>query len=166
MIRRPPRSTQSRSSAASDVYKRQLPSQPNGPHPPTRHAAHTTTFPQVTAPPPDLSGALDHPVIARCQLHKLRNVADKLPDHLAATVTKRMRAAYHARSAILAEAQLEALAKELDRTHPGAAGSLREGLSETLTVLRLGVSPTLTRTPRSTRTSPRRLSVPPVMMNP
>src|SRR5659263_618203 len=58
MIRRPPRSTQSRSSAASDVYKRQLPSQPNGPHPPTRHAAHTTTFPQVTAPPPDLSGAL------------------------------------------------------------------------------------------------------------
>jgi len=24
----------------------------------------------------------DHPVIARCQLHKLRNVADKLPDHL------------------------------------------------------------------------------------
>src|SRR5450830_592596 len=39
--------------------------------------------------------AFDHPVIARCQLHKLRNVADKLPDHLASTVTKRMRAAYH-----------------------------------------------------------------------
>jgi len=80
----------------------------------------------------------DHPVIARCQLHKLRNVADKLPDHLAATVTKRMRAAYRAQSAILAQAQLEALAKELERTHPGAAASLREGLSETLTVLRLG----------------------------
>src|SRR5665648_658341 len=92
----------------------------------------------------------DHPVIARCQLHKIRNVADKLPDHLAATVTKRMRAAYRAQSAILAEAQLEALAKELQRTHPGAAGSLREGLSETLTVLRLGVSPTLARTLRST----------------
>src|SRR5450756_742734 len=29
MIRRPPRSTQSRSSAASDVYKRQLPVPPN-----------------------------------------------------------------------------------------------------------------------------------------
>jgi putative transposase len=91
-----------------------------------------------------------HPVIARCQLHKIRNVADKLPDHLASTVTKRMRAAYHAESALLAEAQLEALAKELDRTHPGAAGSLREGLAETLTVLRLGVSPTLARTLRST----------------
>jgi putative transposase len=82
----------------------------------------------------------DHPVIARCQLHKLRNVADKLPDHLASTVTKRMRAAYHAESALAAEAQLEALAKELQRTHPGAAASLREGLAETLTVLRLGVT--------------------------
>jgi transposase-like protein len=92
----------------------------------------------------------EHPVIARCQLHKIRNVADKLPDHLAATVTKRMRAAYHGDSALVAQAQLEALAKELDRTHPGAAGSLREGLSETLTVLRLGVSPTLARTLRST----------------
>lgn len=92
----------------------------------------------------------DHPVIARCQLHKIRNVADKLPDRLAATVTKRMRQAYHADSALLAEAQLEALAKELERTHPGAAGSLREGLAETLTVLRLGVSPTLARTLRST----------------
>src|SRR5450830_488854 len=80
----------------------------------------------------------DHPVIQRCQLHKIRNVVDKLPDHLAATVTKRMRAAYRAQSAVLAQAQLEALAKELERTHPGAAAALREGLSETLTVLRLG----------------------------
>ena len=77
-------------------------------------------------------------------------MADKLPDHLAATVTKRMRAAYHADSAIVAQAQLEALAKELERTHPGAAGSLREGLVETLTVLRLGVPPTLARTLHST----------------
>jgi len=44
------------------------------------------------------------------------------------------------------EAQLEALATELERTHPGAAGSLCEGLAATLTVLRLGVSPTLART--------------------
>ena len=29
----------------------------------------------------------DHPVIGRCQLHKIRNVADKLPDHLASTIT-------------------------------------------------------------------------------
>jgi putative transposase len=92
----------------------------------------------------------DHPVIQRCQAHKCRNVADKLPDDLARTVTKKMRTAYHAPSAILAEAQLEALARELEHTHPGAAGSLREGLAETLTVLRLGVPPTLARTLRST----------------
>jgi putative transposase len=92
----------------------------------------------------------DHPVIQRCQMHKLRNVADKLPDDLAKTVTKKMRAAYHAPSAVIAEAQLEALARELEHAHPGAAGSLREGLSETLTVLRLGVPPTLARTLRST----------------
>ena len=92
----------------------------------------------------------DHPVIQRCQAHKCRNVADKLPDDLARTVTKKMRDAYHAPSAIIAEAQLEALARELEHTHPGAAGSLREGLSETLTVLRLGVPPTLARTLRST----------------
>ena len=101
----------------------------------------------------------DHPVIGRCQLHKIRNVADKLPDHLAATVTKRMRQAYHAESALAAEAQLEALAKELDRTHPGAAGSLREGLAETLTVLRLGVSPTLARTLRSTNSIESMISI-------
>ena len=44
-----------------------------------------------------------------------------------------MRAAYRADSALEAEALLEALAKELDKTHPGAAGSLREGMAETLT---------------------------------
>ncbi len=92
----------------------------------------------------------DHPVIARCQLHKLRNVRDHLPEKLRGPVEKRMRAAYHAGSALKAEALLEALAKELDKTHPGAAGSLREGLAETLTVLRLGVPPTLARTLRST----------------
>ncbi len=58
--------------------------------------------------------------------------------------------AYHADSALEAKAALLALAKELDRTHPGAAASLREGLDETLTVLRLGVPPTLARTLRST----------------
>jgi len=92
----------------------------------------------------------DHPVLARCQLHKIRNVKDKLPQRLRPQVEARMRAAYQARSALEAGAQLEALARELDRTHPGAAASLREGLSETLTVLRLGVPPTLARTLRST----------------
>jgi putative transposase len=92
----------------------------------------------------------DSPVIARCQLHKLRNVRDHLPEKMRGPVERRMRKAYHAGSALEAEALLEALAKELDKTHPGAAGSLREGMAETLTVLRLGVPPTLARTLRST----------------
>jgi putative transposase len=92
----------------------------------------------------------DKPVIARCQLHKLRNVRDHLPEHMRSPVEKRIRKAYHADSALEAEAQLTTLAKELDKTHPGAAGSLREGLPETLTVLRLDVPPTLARTLRST----------------
>jgi putative transposase len=92
----------------------------------------------------------DHPVIARCQLHKIRNVRDRLPEKLRTVVERRMRAAYHADSALAAQAELEALAAELDKTHPGAAASLREGLPETLTVLRLGAPPTLARTLRST----------------
>ena len=93
---------------------------------------------------------LDHPILARCQLHKIRNVQDKLPQHLRGPVGTKMRAAYHADSALLAQAQLQALARELDKTHPRVAASLREGLAETLTVLRLGVPPTLARTLRST----------------
>jgi transposase-like protein len=92
----------------------------------------------------------DRPVIARCQLHKIRNVQDRLPDKLRSVVAARMRRAYHADSALAAEAELTALAAELDRTHPGAAASLREGMAETLTVLRLGIPPTLARTLRST----------------
>jgi transposase-like protein len=93
---------------------------------------------------------LDHPVIQRCQLHKIRNVKDHLPQRLRSSVARKMTDAYHAPSALEAEAALLAMATELDRTHPGAADSLREGLHETLTVLRLGVPPTLARTLRST----------------
>jgi putative transposase len=93
---------------------------------------------------------LDHPVIQRCQLHKIRNVKDKLPQRLRSSVGRRMTEAYHADSALEAEAALLALARELDKTHPGAAASLREGLAETLTVLRLDLPPTLARSMRST----------------
>jgi putative transposase len=61
-----------------------------------------------------------------------------------------MRQAYHADSALKAEAELEALARELDKTRPGAAASLREGMAETLTVLRLEVRP-----PWPARSAPR-----------
>ena len=92
----------------------------------------------------------DKPLIHRCQQHKIRNVRDRLPDKLRTVVEKRMRQAYHASSAVEAEGLLTALARELDHAHPGAAASLREGLAETLTILRLGVPPTLARTLHST----------------
>ncbi len=101
----------------------------------------------------------DHPVIARCQQHKIRNVRDKLPERLGGPVEHRMRTAWHAASALDAEAQLLTLARELDKPHPGAAASLREGLTETLTVLRLGVPPTLARTLRSTNTIESMISI-------
>ncbi len=58
----------------------------------------------------------DRPVIARCQLHKIRDVRDKLPDKLRQVVETRMRAAYGAGSELEAKAQLLALAGELDKT--------------------------------------------------
>jgi transposase-like protein len=61
-----------------------------------------------------------------------------------------MRAAYRNSDPLAGEATLEDLARQLRRQHPGAAGSLREGLHETFTVARLGVPPTLARTLRST----------------
>lgn len=97
-----------------------------------------------------VKAVFDHPVVHRCQLHKVRNVESKLPKELASTVAKKMRAAYRDPDALAAEAALEALARSLEKKHPGAAGSLREGLHETLTVTRLGVPPTLARTLRST----------------
>jgi transposase-like protein len=97
-----------------------------------------------------IKDVFDQPVIHRCQLHKIRNVEAKLPKRLREVVAKRMRAAYRADTALTGESLLRELAAELDQTHPGAAASLREGLTETLTVLRLAVPPTLARTLRST----------------
>jgi putative transposase len=91
----------------------------------------------------------ERPAIQRCQLHKVRNVESKLPKALAALVAKKMRSAYRDPDPLSAQANLEQLARDLDKAHPGAAASLREGLAETLTVGRLGVPPTLARTLRS-----------------
>jgi len=92
----------------------------------------------------------DKPLIHRCQQHKIRNVRDRLPEKMRTVAERRMRAAYHAESALKAESLLTELAAELDKTHPGAAASLREGMAETLTILRLGVPPALARTLHST----------------
>ena len=97
-----------------------------------------------------VKAVFDHPVIARCEEHKVRNVRRHLPKGVAALVERRMRLAYRNPDPLAGQGDLEALATELDRSHPGAAASLREGLAETFTISRLGVPPTLARTLRST----------------
>ena len=92
----------------------------------------------------------DRPLIQRCQEYKIRNVQDRLPVAQRSVVEQRMRRAYQEPGSVGAEAQLEALARELQRTDPSAAASLREGLEETLTVVALGLPPMLRRTLRST----------------
>ena len=85
----------------------------------------------------------DCALVQRCQVHKKRNVVDHLPEHAKPHVRKVMQDAYALDDADKAKAQLERLAKSLDEQHPRAAASLREGLDETLTVLRLGIGLTL-----------------------
>ena len=62
---------------------------------------------------------LDHPLIQRCQLHKVRNVKDHLPQRLRSSVGRRMTDAYHASSALEAEAALLAWRKNSTVPTPG-----------------------------------------------
>ena len=89
-------------------------------------------------------------LVQRCQVHKLRNVIDHLPEHVHASAGRAINDAWASRDPALALKQLERLARSLEREHPGAAGSLREGLEETLTVQRLGIDGALYLTLRST----------------
>jgi putative transposase len=89
-------------------------------------------------------------VIHRCREHKRRNVLDHLPQAERTFVSRKLNKAWSEPDAKRAEAQLRALAKHLETKHPGAAASLLEGLEETLTVTRLGLSPSLLDTFKST----------------
>jgi putative transposase len=89
-------------------------------------------------------------VVHRCHVHKTRNVLGHLPDSMHPSVRRAMQQAYESTDPELARRQLERLVRSLEREHPGAAASLREGLEETLTLQRLGVTGTLYRSLRST----------------
>jgi len=88
--------------------------------------------------------------IQRCQEHKRRNVLGHLPENLWPSVERAMREAYDMTNPKLARRKLETLARSLENDHPGAAASLREGLEETLTLQKLGVTGTLYKTLRTT----------------
>jgi transposase-like protein len=92
----------------------------------------------------------DQAVIARCRLHKERNVLDHLPEAERPWVRRKLRAAWANPDAREAEAALSALAGQLAKINPDAAGSLREGLADTLTVTRLGITGSLLKTVMST----------------
>lgn len=91
-----------------------------------------------------------HALIQRCREHKKRNVTDALPERLRAAVRSAMNQAYATRDRKRARRLLENLARRLEHQHPGAAASLREGLEETLTVMRLGLPESLERVLSST----------------
>jgi transposase-like protein len=91
-----------------------------------------------------------HGLIQRCREHKKRNVTDALPERLRTTVRSAMNQAYATRDTKRARRLLDALARRLEHQHPSAAASLREGLEETLTVMRLGLPENLERVLSST----------------
>lgn len=88
----------------------------------------------------------DYAVVQRCQVHKKRNVLDHLPGDLHAQVSAAMSEAYAAPSSKTGIGLLERLASSLQKAHPSACSSLREGLEETVTVLDLGLGEALRRT--------------------
>ena len=75
---------------------------------------------------------------------------DHLPERDRPQVKRRLRAAWKLTDHAAALDRLGVLTGELQRTHPGAAASLREGLEETLTLQRLGIDGQLWRTLSST----------------
>ena len=85
----------------------------------------------------------DNPV-QRCRNHKRRNVLDHLHQDLHGQVQSALAAAWKL-DADPGQKKLEQLAQWLDREHPSAAQSLREGLSEMFTINRLILPPTLRR---------------------
>ena len=80
-----------------------------------------------------------HTPIQRCQVHKARNVIDRLPKPLHAAVRKALRQAWELDDADKAERLLRNLARRLEQEAPGVAASILEGLDEMLTVNRLGL---------------------------
>jgi putative transposase len=80
-----------------------------------------------------------HTPIQRCQVHKARNITERLPKALHASVRRALRQAWELDDADKAEKLIRNLAKRLEREAPGVAASILEGIDEILTVTRLGL---------------------------
>jgi putative transposase len=86
-----------------------------------------------------------HTPIQRCQVHKARNILERLPKPLHASVRKALRQAWELDDADKAERMMRNLARRLEQQAPGVARSILEGLDEILTVTRLGLPAELRR---------------------
>lgn len=87
----------------------------------------------------------DVALVQRCQVHKLRNVLDHLPERQRPWVKAILHRAYRHTDGVAAKRLLQDLVRRLDADYPSAAESVREGLDETLTILALGLSESLRR---------------------
>lgn len=76
-------------------------------------------------------------LIQRCQIHKARNIMDRLPKELHAPTRRALRQAWELDDADKAEKLIRNLARRLEQERPGVAASILEGLDEILTVVRL-----------------------------
>ena len=85
-------------------------------------------------------------LIQRCTLHKRHNVADHLPDKDKAWVDAKLVKAFGHPDPQTGLRNAKHLAAQLDKSYPGAAASLREGLEEMFTVARLGIDGRLAKT--------------------
>jgi transposase-like protein len=82
--------------------------------------------------------------VQRCRRHKEKNVLNYLPKEEQLRMRQVMKAAWRL-PASQGEARLEKEAQALEKDHPSAAASLREGLAEMFTVNRLGLPAPLSR---------------------
>ena len=98
-------------------------------------------------------------VIQRCQIHKKRNIKAHVPEKHWPELERRLSAAYQETDYETAKRSLEGTATWLARINPDAASSLREGLEETLTVIKLGVPGVLRRSLATTNPIESALSV-------
>jgi len=89
-------------------------------------------------------------VIQRCQRHKMENVKAHLPKGLQTIVLQEMRRAYQSKDVNKARGILKGVIHRLEDVHPGAAASLKEGLEQTLTIIKLKLSRDLGRSLQTT----------------
>jgi putative transposase len=78
-----------------------------------------------------------HTPIQRCQVHKGRNIMERLPKHLHASVKQTLRQAWELDDAAKAEQLIRNLARRLEQMAPGVSATILEGMDELLTVVRL-----------------------------